>query len=481
MARGAVVFSVVLASVSPNVQAQDRVSSSGSPRFAVSAMTGPKRLLIDWMSVSSGKGFSTAQVRGIQQIAKRTGFTGFGVRFPTLQMREQRRAAGSRISKGAGASVSGGWVVPLATMAIDVTLARVISGAAIADVLADGRAAIGVTSARLRDARVGDVLVVNDKWGKPFDIEIGAIVDDDHVDNGDLLVSTEFADDLMATKVHKVLVIGEGEPAVFQRELRGGTFRNGAVYRLRRSWDPPDPDATLGTAKFKELLGEFRVKDAGNGRLHISNDWRGVSIKWLHTFKDIPIRANCHKEIVGPLQGALTEVFKAGLAKAIDVRNTNRYGGCFQGRISRLADDFGNISRHSWGGALDINTSTNGQGMRPTLNCQVVRIFRKWGFAWGGNFAVADGMHFEFVGEPRHDWGFNSQFCPNEAPVPTTSIPRMRLTPRTTLESTTTTTAPATTSVISDAASTTTSTATTTSTSVATTVTTLPYVSTSTT
>jgi hypothetical protein len=421
------------------------------------------------MSVSTGKGFSTAQVRGIQQIAKRTGFIGFGVRFPTLQMREHRRTDGVRVSKGAGATVSGGWVVPLATMALDEKVVAAISGVAVADVLAGGRAAIGVTSARLRDARVGDVLVVNDKWGKPFEIEIGAIVDDDHVDNGDLLVSTEFADRLMATKVHKVLVIGEGQPADFQRELRGGAFRNGAVYRLRRSWDAPDPDSTLGTAKFKELLGEFRVKDAGNGRLHISNDWRGVSIKWLHTFKDIPIRANCHKAIVAPLQGALTEIFKSGLAKAIDVRNTNRYGGCFQGRISRLADDFGNVSRHSWGGALDINTTTNGQGMRPTLNCQVVRIFRKWGFAWGGNFAVADGMHFEYVGEPRHEWGFNSQFCPNEAPVPTTSIPRMRLTPRTTVESTTTTTM------------TTTTPTTTTETTVATTVTTSPSVSTSTT
>ncbi|MEY4165558.1 MAG: hypothetical protein RLZ84_1058 [Actinomycetota bacterium] len=470
--------SLVLASVSPIVQAQNTVVSAASPRLSVPALTGPKRLLIDWMSVSTGKGFSTAQVRGIQQIAKRTGFIGFGVRFPTLQMREHRRTDGVRVSKGAGATVSGGWVVPLATMALDVKLVSAISGVAVADVLSDGRAVIGVTSARLRDAKVGDVLVVNDKWGKPFEIEIGAIVDDDHVDNGDLLVSTDFANRLMATQVHKVLVIGEGQPTDFQRELRSGTFRNGAVYRLRRSWDAPDPDSTLGTAKFKELLGEFRVKDAGNGRLHISNDWRGVSIKWLHTFKDIPIRANCHKEIVGPLQGALTEVFKSGLAKAIDVRNTNRYGGCFQGRISRLADDFGNVSRHSWGGALDINTTTNGQGMRPTLSCQVVRIFRKWGFAWGGNFAVADGMHFEYVGEPRHEWGFNSQFCPNEAPVPTTSIPRMRLTPRTTLESTTTTTTTSTTTTTTpgapDAASTTTSSTTTTETTMATTVTTSP-------
>lgn len=440
MARGAVVFVVVLVAAVPHVRADDRDTSTMAVRTSTQEVTGPKRLLIDWMSVSSGKGFSTAQVRSLQQIAKRTGFVGYGVRFPTLAMREHRRANGVRVSKGAGATVSGGWVVPLATMALDESAVRALSGQVITEVLSSGMAVIGHTSARIRDAKVGDSMVVNDKWDKPHDIEIGAIVDDDHVDNGDLLVPIEFADELMATKVHKVLVIGEGEPGDFQRELRSGTFRNGAVYRLRRSWDPPDPDATLGTAMFKELLGEFRVKDAGNGRLHISNDWRGSSIKWIHTFKDIPIRANCHKVIVAPLQGALTEIAKAGLAKAIDIRNTNRYGGCFQGRISRLADDFGNISRHSWGGALDINTATNGQGMKPTLNCQVVRIFRKWGFAWGGNFAVADGMHFEYVGEPRHELGYNSQFCPNDASVPTTSVPRMRLTPRTTAETTSTTT-----------------------------------------
>ena len=30
-----------------------------------------------------------------------------------------------------------------------------------------------------------------------------------------------------------------------------------------------------------------------------------------------------------------------------------------------------------------------------------MRIFRKHGFAWGGNFLIPDGMHFEWVGERR--------------------------------------------------------------------------------
>ena len=42
-----------------------------------------------------------------------------------------------------------------------------------------------------------------------------------------------------------------------------------------------------------------------------------------------------------------------------------------------------------------------------------MRIFRKHGFAWGGNFLVPDGMHFEWVGEPRDQYPYPSRFCPN--------------------------------------------------------------------
>jgi hypothetical protein len=63
--------------------------------------------------------------------------------------------------------------------------------------------------------------------------------------------------------------------------------------------------------------------------------------------------------------------------------------------------------------AIDMNTVQNPEGAPPTMNCDVVRIFRKWGFAWGGNFIQGDGMHFEYVGERRDQWAYPSRYCPN--------------------------------------------------------------------
>lgn len=103
----------------------------------------------------------------------------------------------------------------------------------------------------------------------------------------------------------------------------------------------------------------------------------------------------------------------AGLAGAIDVANANSYGGCYITRFSRVSGQIGFLSRHTYGMALDTNTLSNCGGCRPRMNCDVVRIFRRHGFAWGGNFRRPDGMHFEWVGERRDQISYPSAYCPN--------------------------------------------------------------------
>jgi hypothetical protein len=74
--------------------------------------------------------------------------------------------------------------------------------------------------------------------------------------------------------------------------------------------------------------------------------------------------------------------------------------------------------------AIDMNTVQNPEGSPPTMNCDVVRIFRKWGFAWGGNFLQGDGMHFEYVGQRRDQLAYPSRYCPNiVATVSPSSVP----------------------------------------------------------
>lgn len=64
--------------------------------------------------------------------------------------------------------------------------------------------------------------------------------------------------------------------------------------------------------------------------------------------------------------------------------------------------------------AVDTNTQGSCMGCAPPdMDCRTVRVFRKHGFAWGGNFLRPDGMHFEWVGEPRHQGLYPSRYCPN--------------------------------------------------------------------
>ena len=60
-----------------------------------------------------------------------------------------------------------------------------------------------------------------------------------------------------------------------------------------------------------------------------------------------------------------------------------------------------------------MSTVANRQGYAPMMDCRIVAVFRKYGFAWGGNFLLPDGMHFEWVGERRDLLSYPSRYCPN--------------------------------------------------------------------
>ena len=64
--------------------------------------------------------------------------------------------------------------------------------------------------------------------------------------------------------------------------------------------------------------------------------------------------------------------------------------------------DTGEPSMHAWGAAIDINTAYADYwlwghgGPANTIPAQIVEIFERHGFIWGGKWSHFDTMHFEY-------------------------------------------------------------------------------------
>ena len=102
------------------------------------------------------------------------------------------------------------------------------------------------------------------------------------------------------------------------------------------------------------------------------------------------------KAAVPQLLAAFAEIEARGLLPLI-----LSYDGSFNPRPIRGTS---NISNHALGLAIDINADWNGLGQTPKPAgargsvAELVAIFKKWGFGWGGDYRKRkDGMHFEVV------------------------------------------------------------------------------------
>jgi len=102
----------------------------------------------------------------------------------------------------------------------------------------------------------------------------------------------------------------------------------------------------------------------------------------------IPKRIYCNRDLIKPLEKALSNVIERGLVDQI-----KSWDGCFNIRSKRGGSTY---SLHSWGIAFDINAATNGFGKMPTMSKELVACFKDAGFDWGGDWkSKPDGMHFQ--------------------------------------------------------------------------------------
>ena len=91
-------------------------------------------------------------------------------------------------------------------------------------------------------------------------------------------------------------------------------------------------------------------------------------------------------------RAALLEVQARGLAGEL---HPWEYAGCY---YPRFIAGTTTLSNHSFGLALDLNVPGNQRGTVGEMDRDVVSIFEKWGFTWGGDWRYTDPMHFELSG-----------------------------------------------------------------------------------
>ena len=151
--------------------------------------------------------------------------------------------------------------------------------------------------------------------------------------------------------------------------------------------DPSVQQTATLVGSVSDVVGTFNYTVIGGGRIAPEPAWEAAHI----STEEIPIlgTVTCNRFVFPQLRAAFEEIVARGLSDEI---YPGEYAGCYYPRFIAGSTS---LSNHSFGTALDINTSGNQRGTVGELDRQVVSIMKKWGFAWGGDWSYTDPMHFE--------------------------------------------------------------------------------------
>jgi len=213
----------------------------------------------------------------------------------------------------------------------------------------------------------------------------------------DLVVNTAWIDDLERMVFgNGLLVSTDGfDPSTIRREVERIVGKQASVQNLdvasRLGLDPGAVQtAFLTGGSIASVVGTFNYTVLGTGgRIAPDPAWVSANI----ATESVPIlgTVTCHRALFPQLRAALEEIVVRGLAGEI---NVDEYAGCY---YPRFIADTTTLSNHSFGLALDLNVPGNQRGTVGEMNRDVVAIFEKWGFAWGGHWSWTDPMHFELA------------------------------------------------------------------------------------
>lgn len=203
------------------------------------------------------------------------------------------------------------------------------------------------------------------------------------------MVNAERGVQLLPERNALLVSTGEYTPSALAEDFQRVLGDRAAVTTLAIEFDHSTQIAVLSGTSVPSVVGTFRYTPGPAGTIRPDPEWVA---RYIRT-ETVPIlgRVTCNKGMLPQLRAALTEVQRVGLADKI---HADEYAGCYYPRyIGR--DPAKGLSLHSWGIAVDLNTLGNQRGTVGEIDRRVVAIFKKWGFAWGGDWSYTDPMHFE--------------------------------------------------------------------------------------
>lgn len=207
----------------------------------------------------------------------------------------------------------------------------------------------------------------------------------------DAVVNPAWVEQLGMTPTNALLLgMGVASPQSIRKRLT-------AIAGDRASVQILGPDLDIGAAQTAVLVGgsvsaavgSFSYTANADGTVNPDPSWVRANI----TTMAMPIIGDVtgHRVMLPQLRSALLDVVAAGLSKEIYT-----YDGCYVPRfIAR--DPSKGLSFHTFGTAIDLNAADNYRGIAGAMDRTVVAIFKRWGFAWGGDWSYTDPMHFELA------------------------------------------------------------------------------------
>jgi hypothetical protein len=209
--------------------------------------------------------------------------------------------------------------------------------------------------------------VVNDKWGEKLGMKTGTA----------LLVSTGIKAPAPVQKLVQQLV--KGQEVTVQ----------GLDAVARYGLDPGAAQQAFLVGSVADAVGTYRYTVSGAGSVTPEASWVSSHIGT----ETVPILGSvtCNTAIFPQLKAALGEIVDRGLADKI---NPGQYAGCYYPRFIAGSN---RLSNHAFGLALDLNVPGNQRGTVGEMDRGVVDVFKRWGFAWGGDWGYTDPMHFEMA------------------------------------------------------------------------------------